>query len=216
MKYTYLYIALIILILVIGCSKAPADTGDSDADDTISGSQTQADSQPADDTTDTAPAGTADAAPDDSYALSSEEEAKAKNFESGRKTMISTPYKIMQVGDVYVFGVGIKNILPGEYNFRIQLHFSEAKTTGGLATLMEGTDEDTMLGWMGKNRFSQIKIAPNEETVVPLIVYVGSDIGPGESTGPGSYDFDIGVEYESNPHFWEEYETNVLTIKVKE
>ncbi|MBU0535681.1 MAG: hypothetical protein KKE20_01855 [Nanoarchaeota archaeon] len=204
MKYAYLYAILIILVVAIGCGKGPDTvTSTPTADSGTGAQQTQQTAQ----TTQTAAV---------SYELSSEEEAKATQFEQAKKTMISTPYKIMQVGDVYVFGLGIKNVMPKEGNFRVALHFKEAKTTGGVATLIEGTEDDAMITWLGKNRFGIEKIGSGQEKVLPLIVEVKPTIGPGENTIPGSYVFDVMVEYESTPQFWDTYQENTLTIKVKE
>ncbi|MBD3313882.1 hypothetical protein GF345_05565 [Candidatus Woesearchaeota archaeon] len=208
MKYAYLYMAILVLVIALGCSKGP----ETPSQTTEPSSQ---DSAMIDDESD-AEETSAESSEPASYDLSSEEAEKAVDFEQGKKTRISTPYKIIQVGDTYVFGVGIKNVMPREQRFRLKVHFKEAKTTGGLATLIDVADDDTMLSWMGNNRFTTVELGPGESTAEPLIVEVKPTIGPGESTIPGSYVFDVLIEYESSPRFWDSYEENILTIKVKE
>lgn len=202
MRYIYLYAIMLVLVVAIGCSKggdvvSPSKTT---SGQTATGAGSVADSS---------------AANTVSYELTPEEESKATSFEQGKKTVISTGYKIMNVGDAYVFAIGIKNVIPKDTNFKIVPHFGGAKTTGGVATLIPEANEDVMLEWLGRNRFSIIKIGANGQTVVPLIVEVKSDIGPGKTIVPGSYNFDIDVMYESSSQFWDEYSAEVLAIKVK-
>ena len=203
MKYAYVFMILLILLVAAGCSKGEETVGPTAAP--AAGGGAAASSQQ-----------TAQPSAAASYDLGSDEAAKALDFESSKKTRISTSFKIMQVGEVYVFGVGVKNMMPKGANFKLDVHFREGKTSGGLATLIEEADEDTMLGWIGKNRFSTFSIPGNGEKVVPIIMEVNPQIGQGESTMPGSYAFDVIVNYESSPQFWDPYEENILTIKVKE
>ncbi len=205
MKHIYLYAFILVLTVIVGCSSGQDTAVTPSQDSSQDGGEGAS-----------ASSGAQDQPPSQSYELSQEERNKALEFEQGKKTKLSTNYRIMEEGDVYVFGLGIKNVMPKEKNFKIDIYFKEAKTTGGLATPISEADKDTMLSWAGRNRFSNVEMEGNSETVIPVTMEVTPQIGPGEETIPGSYVFTIDVDYESSPRFWDDYSEEDLTIKVKE
>jgi len=124
--------------------------------------------------------------------------------------------KIMAVGDAYVFGLGIKNIYPQEENFRIKFRVVDAKaTSGGLSNLV--TTDETIDGWLARNRFGVITIPNMGEKIVPIIVEVGPKVSVTQDTVTGTYTFEILVEYEKTSQFWDRYDAaeHLLAIKVR-
>ena len=147
--------------------------------------------------------------------LTSEEKAKAEEkLSTATKAVLGTPFKIMSLGETYVFGLGITNVFPKEKKFKMAVRLREAKTSGGVATLIPGIDE-TIEDWLSKNKFKTITIGSGEETVVPIIVTVGPKISATQATIAGSYAFDVNVEYEQSDQFFDDYVELDLTVKVK-
>ncbi|MCX8147129.1 MAG: hypothetical protein N3D84_01530 [Candidatus Woesearchaeota archaeon] len=151
-----------------------------------------------------------------SYSLTSEEEKKLfEILNPGKKTALSTSYKTMSIGDVYVFAIGITNIFPDEKSYKIEVEFKEGKeNVGGIANLITDID-DTIYTWFAKNKFEVKKLKSEEQAVIPLIVEIKPKIGANKNTVVGTYNFDIKVMYESSPQFWDLYESNLLSIRVK-
>lgn len=147
--------------------------------------------------------------------LSAAEQKLAEDkIKTGQRVAVSTPMKIMAVGDVYTFAVGVKNIYPKTYTFRLKPKLLDAKSPG-LSNLIH-TDE-TIEEWLARNNFETFQIDMAQSKVVPLIIEVGKDISSTSKTVPGSYTFEVVVEYESSPRFWDKYNTgeDPLVIKIK-
>lgn len=203
MKYKYLFALAALLILVAGCSgKEPGSTVVTSQPTQGSGSQETSAGQ-----------GTASA----NIVLTMSEAEKSlaeEKLKKGQKVAISTSMKIMAVGDVYTFAVGIRNTYPNPKNFRLKPVLDDAKSTG-LSNLIS-TDE-TIENWLARNKFSSFELGGAEQKIVPLIVEVGPEVAAGAATGPGSYTFDVEFEIESTPGFWDKYNTgqDLLVIKVK-
>lgn len=143
-----------------------------------------------------------------------EKSLSSDKLKKGERVAVSTPLKMMNVGDVYTFGVGIKNIYPNPKNFRLKPVLDDAKSTG-LANLIH--TDDTIEGWLARNRFETFTLQSGEEKVVPFIVEVGPEVAAGGKTVPGSYTFDVAFEIETTPRFWDKYNEgqDPLVIKVK-
>ncbi|MCX6706636.1 MAG: hypothetical protein NT001_00665 [Candidatus Woesearchaeota archaeon] len=198
MKNQYVYALLLICVLLIaGCGKISEPVSAGAQQTAPSAAQTPAaTSQPV------------------SLELTSAESAKAlSRLDLASKSVISTPSMVMKIGDNYVFGIGIVNVMPKSNNFKVVLHFKEAKSNG-LATLLEGVDDNTMLDWIGKSRLSIITLDSQEKKVIPLVVEVLPQMGPGKKTEPGSYVFDVDTQYETSMGSWETYALNTLTVRV--
>lgn len=204
-KYLSLVIAcLLALSLMTGCGDDAAPIKGADV------SQPTADAQPSGNT-----AAPSQPAATGSASLSSFEESAARDKLKGvDKVSVGTPYKILSIGETYAFGAGVINSYPKETNFRLAIRFSEAKTTGGLATLIPGID-DTIYGWLSQSKFKTITVGSGEKAVMPIIVSVGPKISGSQDTIAGSYTFDVKVEYEKTPQFWDTYGQQKLVIKIK-
>lgn len=196
MKNQYVYALLLVCVLLIaGCGKSPEPVSSS------AGAQQ------------TAPSAATTASQPVSLELTSDESAKAlSRLDIMSKSVISTPSKVVNLGETYVFGVGIINAMPKSNNFKVVIHFKEAKSKG-LATLLEGVDDNTMLDWVSKSKLSVIKLDSQEKKVLPLVVEVLPNMGPGKATEPGSYVFDVDTQYETQ-YGWESYALNILTVRV--
>lgn len=206
MRYALLVLIAVISLLLAGCS----DKGGTEVvipEDTSSGAATQA-------ATATSQASTTTSTT--SLTLSPAEEALAADkLKKGERVSVSTPYKVMSVGDIYVFAVGVKNIYPKTYNFRLRPNFDNAKSSG-LANIIH--TDDTVESWIARNSFTSFALENGEERIVPLIVEVKPKVAETQDTIPGSYTFEIVFEYEKISRFWEKYNTgeDLLVIKVKE
>lgn len=203
MEYKHLFVLAALLILVAGCgSKEPGSTVVTSQPTQGSGSQETTTEQPA--------------APTNIVLTMSEAEKSLaeEKLKKGQKVAVSTPMKIMAVGDVYTFAVGIKNTYPNPKNFRLKPVLDDAKSTG-LSNLIS-TDE-TIENWLARTNFSPFELGGAEQKIVPFIVEVGPEVAVGAATGPGSYTFDVEFEIESTPGFWDKYNTgeDLLVIKVK-
>ena len=143
-----------------------------------------------------------------------EKKLSEDRLKTGEKVAVSTPLKMMNIGDVYTFAVGIKNIYPNPKNFRLNPKFDNAKTSG-LANLIH--TDSAIDSWLGRNRFESFTLASGEQKIVPLIVEVGPEIAADSETIPGSYTFEVIFEIESSPRFWDKYNTgeDPLVIKIK-
>ncbi|PIN86543.1 hypothetical protein COV19_04610 [Candidatus Woesearchaeota archaeon CG10_big_fil_rev_8_21_14_0_10_44_13] len=147
--------------------------------------------------------------------LSAQEQKLAEDkMKTGERVAVSTSMKYLNVGDVYTFGVGIKNGNPTTNNFRLKPNLDDAKSPG-ISNLIH-TDA-TIDNWLARNRFDTIQLKAGESRVVPLIIEVGPEISTSSKTVPGSYTFEVLVEYESSPRFWDRYndDGDLLTIKIK-
>ncbi|MBW2999450.1 hypothetical protein KY339_02155 [Candidatus Woesearchaeota archaeon] len=150
-----------------------------------------------------------------SYELTSAERAKVEKEVATSKVVISTPSIKLDVGDVHVFALGINNVHPKTVRFRIVPQFESAmEMTGGLANRMEA-DDNTMLGWLAKNKFTTIELDMAEHIILPLIVEVGQNKAPGEPVVTGSYTFDIEVQFEEAEQFWKNYDEKSHTITIR-
>jgi hypothetical protein len=199
MKNQYIYALLLVCVLFIaGCGNSSTPASSAGAQQTAPSTAAQtpaAASQPV------------------SLELTSAEEGKAlARLDIASKSVISTPSKVVNLGETYVFGVGIINVMPKTNNFKMVIHFKEAKSKG-LATLLEGVDDNTMLDWVSKSKLSIVKLDSQEKQVLPLVVQVLPNMGPGKATEPGSYVFDVDTQYETQ-YGWETYALNTLTIRV--
>ncbi|MFO8016614.1 MAG: hypothetical protein R6U32_05910 [Candidatus Woesearchaeota archaeon] len=216
-----IYVISVIAILTIlsGCGNGnTVVTPDSEGDDQQAETGAQ-DSTASYDSGSSAEGDSQDSASEEASDVSMELSADERNLaeerlDKGERVALSTPYKIMEIGDSYVFAVGIKNIYPNTKRFRLDLEIEDAKTSG-LSNLIH-TDE-TIYNWFSRNTFSTFTLDDSEEKIVPLIVEVGPYVAEGEETVPGSYTFDITFEYETSDGFWDNYNTgqDLLTIKVK-
>ncbi len=149
------------------------------------------------------------------YTLSDSEKALLDTrMQSNTRATLSTPLvKNLHPGDVYVAGVGIQNII-GDHDFVVTIKFREAKDFSG--SILE-TDDALIQAWMSKNLYTTYTLERSEELVLPLIIEVGDTItNAGGPTLPGTYIYDVYVDYITNSGNTDEYEKLLLTVQVAE
>lgn len=151
------------------------------------------------------------------YTLSESEEALLEErFGPSERAVLSTPLvKNMQPGDVYVAGLAIRNILGSAvHDFVVTIKFREAKDFSG--SILE-TDDALIQAWVSKNLYTTYTLERSEELVLPLIIEVGDTItDAGGPTLPGTYIYDVYVDYVTNQGNTDEYEKLLLTVQVAE
>lgn len=151
------------------------------------------------------------------YTLSDSEKALLDSrMESNTRAALSTPLvKNLAIGDVYVAGLGIRNILGSvEHDFVVTIKFREAKDFSG--SILE-TDDSFIQAWISKNLYTTYTLERNEELVLPLIIEVGDTITDvGGPTLPGTYIFDVYINYVTNQANTDEYEKLLLTVQIAE
>ena len=149
------------------------------------------------------------------YTLSDSEKALLDTrMQSNTRATLSTPLvKNLNVGDVYVAGLAIQNII-GDHEFVVTIKFREAKDYSG--SILE-TNDDLIQAWMNKNLYTTYTLERGEELVLPLIIEVGDTItDAGGPTLPGTYIFDVYVDYITNSEATDEYHKLLLTVQIAE
>ncbi len=154
---------------------------------------------------------------DVNYILSPAERALLEErFTPAMRSVLSTPIvKELHSGDVYVAGLAIRNIL-GSYGheFVVTIKFREAKDFSGSII---PTDDYLIQAWMSKNLFTTYILERGEELILPLIIDVGDTITEkGDPTLPGTYIYDVYVDYVTSTGSTDEYEKLLLTVQVVE
>ncbi len=149
------------------------------------------------------------------YTLSdSEKTLLDTRMQSNTRAALSTPLvKNLAIGDMYVAGLGIQNII-GDHDFVVTIKFREAKDFSG--SILE-TNDELIQAWMSKNLYITYTLARGEELVLPLIIEIGDTItDAGGPTLPGTYIFDVYVDYMTNSEATDEYEKLLLTVQIAE
>jgi hypothetical protein len=151
------------------------------------------------------------------YTLSDAEKALLQErFTPALRAVVSNPLiKDMNPGDVYVAGLAVRNILGGaEHEFVVTIKFREAKDFSG--SILE-TDDALIQAWMSKNLYTTYTLERSEEVILPVIIEVGETITDrGGPTLPGTYIFDVYVDYVTNQGNTDEYEKLLLTVQITE
>ena len=79
------------------------------------------------------------------------------------------------------------------------------------------TNDELIQAWMSKNLYTTYTLERSEELVLPLIIEVGETItNAGGPTLPGTYIYDIYIDYVTNSGSTDEYEKLLLTVQVAE
>ncbi len=151
------------------------------------------------------------------YTMSDAEKALLEErFTPSTRAVLSTPLiKNLHPGDVYVAGLAIRNILgSADHDFVVTIKFREAKDFSG--SILE-TDDKLIQAWMSKNLYTPYTLERGGELVLPLIVEVSDTItDEGGPTLPGTYIFDVYIDYITNQANTNEYEKLLLTVQVTE
>lgn len=139
-----------------------------------------------------------------------------ERFTPAIRAVLSTPLvKNMNPGDVYVAGLAIRNILGADdHDFVVTIKFREAKDFSGSII---PTDDALVQAWFSKNLYTPYTLERSEELILPVIIEVGDTItNEGGPTLPGTYIFDVYVDYVTNSGSTDEYEKLLLTVQVAE
>ena len=220
------YIAFgVVLLLLAGCGQKTAyvcaDGTQADAEADCTQAETAADTEPVQQETDENIEEVVERIVENtegqSYILSDSEKALlAERFSPSVRAVLSTPLvKDLHAGDVYVVGLGLRNIL-GSYSrdFVVDIKFREAKDFSG--SVLE-TDDELIQAWLSKNLFTTYSLQRNEEITLPIIIEVGDTLTEkGDPVVPGTYIYDVYVGYITNAESKDEYQNLIMTVQVTE
>ncbi len=152
-----------------------------------------------------------------SYILSESEKALLnQRFTASTRAVLSTPIvKNLHAGDVYVAGLGIRNILgAASRGFIVDITFREAKD---FSNSVLQTDDDLIQAWLDKNLFTTYTLQRSEEITLPIIIEVGDYLtDKGDPVVPGTYIYDVRIGYVTSSGSTDEYQNLVLTVQVVE
>lgn len=113
-----------------------------------------------------------------------------EQLQPGIKSSIPVNYQKLKYGEVFVFGVGVQNILNLEDEFLVKVSFDKAYDRM-MNTI--GTSEEMMNDWV-KTKLEPFTLAKDEKQTVAIVIEVGK-IMPGIRPTPGTYVFDVEVLY---------------------
>lgn len=151
------------------------------------------------------------------YTLGASEKALLEQrFGPTVRAVLSNPLvKNLHVGDVYVAGLAIRNILGADTrDFVITIKFREAKD---FSNSVLPTDDELIQDWLGKNLYIIYTLERSEELILPVIIEVGDTLTyDGDPTVPGTYIYDVYVDYVTSSGATDEYEKLLLTVQVVE
>lgn len=221
MKHVYLFCIFIVALFLIGCGsgKVYVCAEGSEVSDAALCSSTETEKEtaetgaPLEETVEEETAQETEEQQD--YTLSDSEKALLDTrMQSNTRAALSTPLvKNLAIGDVYVAALGIQNIV-GDHDFVVTIKFREAKDFSG--SILE-TNDELIQAWMSKNLYTTYSLERGEELVLPLIIEVGDTItDAGGPTLPGTYIFDVYVDYITNSEATDEYEKLLLTVQIAE
>jgi len=117
----------------------------------------------------------------------------------------------LEIGESYVFAMGITNTMETEEVFLIDVNFKDAED---LVTNPIEVDEETVLSWFEKNDWGEYSLDKYENEPIPVGVTVGENIAPGVLTKPGYYYFEVEVTYQAK-YSKKEYVKVDFNFKVK-
>lgn len=221
MKHVYLFCIFIVTLFLIGCGpgKVYVCADGQEVSDAALCSSTETEEEtaetgaPLEETVEEETAQETEEQQD--YTLSDSEKALLDTrMQSNTRAALSTPLvKNLAIGDVYVAALGIQNIV-GDHDFVVTIKFREAKDFSG--SILE-TNDELIQAWMSKNLYTTYSLERGEELVLPLIIEVGDTItDAGGPTLPGTYIFDVYVDYITNSEATDEYEKLLLTVQIAE
>lgn len=150
------------------------------------------------------------------YTLSDDERALLKErFTASTRAVLSTPLvKNLDLGDIYVAGLAIRNMLGSPHDFVVTLKFREAKDYSGSII---PTDDALVQAWLAKNLYTPYTLERTEEVILPLIIDVGYTLTEnGDPIVPGTYIYDVYIDYVTNSEATDEYEKLLLTVQIAE
>jgi len=128
---------------------------------------------------------------EDELAISVETQERAEMLivAAGKRVVISDSYRKYELGELYVYSIGVKNLLVGEDDFLIKLEFDDARDKlGNLLT----SDDNLVAGWIGRNNFEIFTLDDGEIVYVPLYIETTQFID-GKTPPKGTYNFDLRV-----------------------
>lgn len=214
---TKLYFGLMVVFLLVlaGCNKQT--TEGTIAEETVSESTSETTSTVSEEESTETTSSASEEEETTDYTLSASEKALLEQrFGPTVRAVLSNPLvKNLQVGDVYVAGLAVRNILGADTrDFVITIKFREAKD---FSNSVLPTDDELVQDWLGKNLYVPYTLERSEELILPIIIDVGDTLTyNGDPTVPGTYIYDVYVDYVTSSGATDEYEKLILTVQVAE
>jgi len=101
----------------------------------------------------------------------------------------------LDIGESYVFALGLTNTMLEEETFMVDVAFREARDSS--TNLIGDADPDTVMSWFDKNDWEEYTLGKYGQQPVPIGVTVGEQMGPGAPTESGTYYFKTTVTYKT-------------------
>ncbi|MFC1704835.1 hypothetical protein ACFLZ6_00730 [Nanoarchaeota archaeon] len=130
---------------------------------------------------------------------------------------ISENFRNMDIGDSNTFGLGVINVYPQEYYFRVVVELKEA--IDSYSNKYQKAEDGYVNAWLDKSEFT-FTLGPQETKIWPIAVKVGEEMGKDAPTQPGSYTYNIKIYYGDDAtlvsSIKDKYvDTKTLTIRVR-
>jgi hypothetical protein len=98
-------------------------------------------------------------------------------------------------------------------SFRVNLSFDRAKNS--MNNVIEGIDPATINKWIYRNSYEDYALGKYGQIFLPVGVTVGDEIAPNVKTVPGTYYFQVDIQYTAGIGTWEPYIRLPFSLIVK-
>ncbi len=96
-------------------------------------------------------------------------------------------------GDVSVLAIGITNTRSKGHNFTVSVEFQQALSSS--RSTINGLDPSYLEKWVSMNVYSTFYMESSDQIYLPLIIEIGGEMATSEEIIPGTYTFDVFVDY---------------------
>lgn len=135
--------------------------------------------------------------PEQATVLSAEiQDAIDQGLKPGVRSSMPVQAQRMVFGDVFVFGVGVQNVLSYDDTFLITVAFDKAYDR--YTNIIE-VDENAMNAWL-KTNLDEFELAKGGKETISIVMEVG-EIKPGVGPQIGTYVFDVETLNKRGGHF---------------
>ncbi len=132
-----------------------------------------------------------------------------------QKMFVGTTIKTMQIGDKYVFGIGVKNINGQKGTFYLKANIDDAIAMIAGGANKVDYDESVLLSWLGGDFENARLIESSDYAIVPVVVDVKDMIGVNKPTQEGVYTFRITALSKDQDGEQAVYDKDGVTIAVR-